>query len=180
VLGGGLSADTSTQARLQLYGSALDAALTHPEGIGWGNLWTHIPAWALLDSGYRQYPHNLLIEVITEAGWLAGIALVVVLVAALRRARWHMTSATGRAVFALLMFFLLNAMVSGDINDNRFFFALVAIALALPRRGEAWGEGRGTADPGEPQHPPRPQAPQQAIPSPMREGHRTVRTTARR
>lgn len=186
-LGGGLSADASAQARLQLYSSAFDTALGAPEGIGWGNLWTHIPAWALLDSGYRQYPHNLLIEVTTEAGWLAGVALVIVLVMALARARRHMTSATGRAVFALLVFFLLNAMVSGDINDNRFLFALVALALALPRRGEQEGDedrpaggSSVTEDPCEPRPRTHPDTRRPIDPSPARIDHRSGRTASRR
>jgi hypothetical protein len=67
--------------------------------------------------------------------------LVVVLVLALRRARWHLASGTGRAIFALLVFALLNALVSGDINDNRFLIALAAISLALPARDEVSDPG---------------------------------------
>jgi len=46
-------------------------------------------------------------------------------------------------VFALLFFYIVNAMVSYDLNDNKLLFTFIALALAgLSGRGQ--GSGAGT------------------------------------
>jgi hypothetical protein len=37
----------------------------------------------------------------------------------------------GRIAFSGLLFYLVNAMVSGDVNDNRPLFMFISSALAL-------------------------------------------------
>ena len=50
-------------------------------------------------------------------------------------AAWSGSALPGaRVVFAGLVFYLINAMVSGDLNDNRPLFMFVGCALTLPRR----------------------------------------------
>jgi O-antigen ligase len=73
-----------------------------------------------------HYPHNLLLEVGSELGWIPLFSLVVLLtwsvivvVRILRREyAWH-------TLFLSLVFMsaLMNAMVSGDLNDNRVLYA---------------------------------------------------------
>ncbi len=96
-----------------------------PLGLGLGGFATQVD----LDAGVaRQYPHNLLLETTLEAGWACGLATVALLGAALGRA-WR----SGEALlFAGVGFWTLNALVSGDVNDNRPLFALLATALARP------------------------------------------------
>lgn len=105
-----------------------------PVGHGLGS-------WPVLTGyGDRQYyPHNLVLEVVFELG-LVGLVLLVclfgtALFVALRE--WH---ATGRSVhLVLLVVFVylgLNAMVTGDLNENRYLFALAGVLVyrADPRR----------------------------------------------
>ena len=85
----------------------------------------------------RQYPHNLMAEVTLESGWACGAATLLVLVAA-AVAAWSRTgSPGGRLVFAGLLFYAINAMVSGDLNDNRPLFMFLGSAfLGLDLRPE--------------------------------------------
>ena len=49
-------------------------------------------------------------------------------------AAWSRTGTPGgRVVFAGTVFYLINAMVSGDVNDNRPLFMFVTSALMLWR-----------------------------------------------
>ncbi len=127
-----IAGDASVQQRLLLYDETLSTIIRTPEGIGWGDLYEYLNPGTALDSGWIQYPHNIMLEVVSEGGWLAGAALLGILVAALRRAYQGVSTTTGLAIFALLLFSALNAMVSGDINGNRLLFTLLSVCLALP------------------------------------------------
>ena len=101
-----------------------------PWGIGWGGFATHVDP----ERGVgRQYPHNLPAEVTLESGWICGAVTLLVLLAAVL-AGWSRTWLPGgRVVFAGTVFYLVNAMVSGDLNDNRPLFMFVSSALlAVP------------------------------------------------
>jgi hypothetical protein len=99
-----------------------------PWGIGWGGFAT----WVDPERGVgRQYPHNLLAEVTLESGWICGAVTLLVLLAAVA-AGWSGTWLPGgRVVFAGAVFYLINAMVSGDLNDNRPLFMFLSSALML-------------------------------------------------
>ncbi len=99
-----------------------------PWGIGWAGFAT----WVDPERGLpRQYPHNLLAEVTLESGWICGAVTLLVLLAA-TAAAWSGTGRVGgRLVFAGTVFYLINAMVSGDVNDNRPLFMFVTSALML-------------------------------------------------
>jgi hypothetical protein len=99
-----------------------------PWGIGWAGFATRVDP----ERGVaRQYPHNLLAEVTLESGWICGAVTLLVLLAAAVSAwsRSHLPG--GRVVFAGTVFYLINAMVSGDVNDNRPLFMFVTSALML-------------------------------------------------
>jgi len=99
-----------------------------PLGLGWGGFATHVDPEKGAD---RQYPHNLLAEVTLESGWLCGLTAALLLALA-NVAAWSRTTVLGgRVVFAGLLFYLINGMVSGDVNDNRPLFMFVSSALAL-------------------------------------------------
>lgn len=120
--------DSLTGSREDLWREALSLIPQYPLGIGWGNFWAVLPPSTRLDSGYVQYPHNVLLEVWLEAGWLAGTGTAILLLASLARLRRSSGSPYAAALFGIAVFFVLNAMVSGDLNDNRMMWAAVAIA----------------------------------------------------
>ncbi|MDR3671656.1 MAG: O-antigen ligase family protein [Holophaga sp.] len=99
-----------------------------PWGVGWGGFATYVDP----DRGVpRQYPHNLLAETTLESGWICGAVTLAVLATALVAGWSRSWLPGGRVVFAGTVFYLINAMVSGDLNDNRPLFMFVGSALML-------------------------------------------------
>ena len=119
--------EMSSQSRLAMFALAFRLGLTNPGGIGWGNFGAHPDANA-------AYPHNILLEVFAEAGWFAGVALLVFMVAALRRLWRHSDQPTAAMLLGVAVYFVLNALVSSDINDNRAMFTALAVAWTLGER----------------------------------------------
>lgn len=119
----------SEQDRMNALEACWDRVGDAPWGIGWAGFATQIDP----ERGVpRQYPHNLLAEVTLEAGWVCGAVTLLVLGAAVGAA-WSVSARPGgRLVFAGTVFYLINAMVSGDVNDNRPLFMFIGCALALP------------------------------------------------
>ena len=115
-------------------------AWPEPFGIGWGGA-----AVDLLPVGL--YPHNIVLEVFVEAGWLTGVLFLGIFALGVVRA-WR--GAAGWAelgVLALLAYWTVNALVSGDVNDNRAFFAMLGAALSVVTAAAVPGkelvDGRG-------------------------------------
>lgn len=109
--------------------------ITHsPGGIGWGAFDPKDPTYGPSD---EPYPHNVLAEVVVESGWLAGVLLIIVSGVALARTTRIRNRFHRLAIASLLLFFALNSLVSGDINDNGIFFAMIGVsfaAAALPQQ----------------------------------------------
>jgi O-antigen ligase len=102
-----------------------------PFGLGWGGF----DALSIAHNAPVVYPHNLLLEVFVEMGWLSGLFLCGLLAYVLYRSAvigflTHRIEAN--ALFTLLLFSLFNSLVSGDLNDNRILFTLMTTALTLP------------------------------------------------
>lgn len=124
-------AGDSFAARLALWRESLSASVRWPEGVGWGDLVDVLETSALGASGSTQYAHNVVLETLVEGGWLAAGATIVFIVAGLRRLRLTADDGFGAALFGLAVFFVVNAMVSGDINDNRTMWAALAMGWVV-------------------------------------------------
>jgi len=77
------------------------------------------------------------------------VLLLWVLAAAVRSCTanlWHGCSSEQLCLAAWLLFYIIGAMLSGDINDNRWLFALISLALEAPH----WAPKRATAAGGRP------------------------------
>lgn len=79
----------------------------------------------------RSYPHNIFLEVLAELGIVGFILLISILVMALYRyfKYYNISSYYSVVILVTAFFFFLNALVSGDINDNRFLFFALALML---------------------------------------------------
>lgn len=125
--------DRSSLARKEMWEAAWTGILNVDVGQGWGS-------FAEI-GGPNPYPHNLLLEVGFEAGFLSMIVVTLVLltgaVSALRRA----VDSTGVAFFALLVFSIFNAMVSSDVNGSRLLVVVLFAAwtVSLPPKSGAAG-----------------------------------------
>jgi capsular polysaccharide biosynthesis protein/O-antigen ligase len=130
-----LTGDTagSVDNRVRLIEISLDVVNRSPWGLGWGGF--QAEAFA----GYR-YPHNLPLEALVEAGLLFGGIFLVWLVICAARAYWATVDFSGGTVFAVLVCVLGEALVSGDLNDNRLTFYALGIGIAasslLPSTGQ--------------------------------------------
>lgn len=123
--------DTSAQARVQVMEEAWRLFKTSPVlGHGIGSV-------SAFGAGREQvYPHNILLELAAETGML-GLGLYLLIIAMVfRRLLLKLAAGSDRAslhiaLMAILIFTLLNAMVSGDINDNRDLWLFAGMATAL-------------------------------------------------
>jgi O-antigen ligase len=94
------------------------------------------------DAPRGMYPHNIVLEFAAEYG-LLGLAAFLFLcglalrnaVSALRRGTDRAGLVTGALGFAVLVYCLANAIVSGDINDNRLLFTAIGLCAALAGPG---------------------------------------------
>lgn len=129
---------SATSTRSPLWEAAIRFAPGHPAGVGWGNF-GHI----LHMSTQRQYPHNVLLQTLTEGGWFAGLLTAVGIVLAMVRLRRNASHPTGAALLGIAVFFLIASMSSGDLNDNRMMWAAIALGFVVkpPPHPQRLGEG---------------------------------------
>ena len=132
---------SGTDSRTGVWSVAIDHILHHPfslTGIGWGQFSTLLGPDELLNSGVRQYPHNVILEIWVEAGSLAALTTVIFILASLWQLLHHARSGYGAALLAVALFAVGNAMSSGDVNDNRLMWVSLAIAWVVDDRIGAW------------------------------------------
>ncbi|MGB9862608.1 MAG: O-antigen ligase family protein [Candidatus Saccharicenans sp.] len=125
----------SAISRLDLYREAI-------------RLWTNSPIWgggpghlgiAVQGEDVRLYPHNIVLELGAETGLIGvllfGSAICIAFSTGFAGLRSSAGDARLTARYLLIagLFTLLNAMVSGDINDNRLLFTMVGLLSCAPR-----------------------------------------------
>lgn len=121
--------DVSAAARVEMWTNTIHLIAHHPGGVGFGN-------WASFASpGVYLWPHDIWLEVTSEAGWLAGFALLVSLVVVtVRLARLARRDATTSLVLGMLVAESVAVSVSGDLNA-RTFFAFLTLGYCMSRGG---------------------------------------------
>jgi hypothetical protein len=84
-----------------------------------------------------DYPHNIFLEIGSELGVIGMIAFLWMLgwtfsrwLALRRKARGNQLHVV-YTLFAMLVFELINACVSGDINTNRLLFGCLGLVVAF-------------------------------------------------
>ena len=118
-------ADTSSEARVELFSVALTMFEEHPvQGWGVSSFATMSPS--LAGSSGDAYPHNAVLQVAAELGALGVIVLLGLVSLALAR---RLPRGPTGIVRLLFVFFFLNAMVSGDILQDRMTWALLLLLL---------------------------------------------------
>jgi O-antigen ligase len=128
--------------RLYLLSRAWEIVESHFFGLGWGGLAPYMYPISV-------YPHNIVLEITGEAGWVALGAFVAVTLVAIRRVMANLDDPVAVGILALLAYWLVNAMVSGDLNDNRGVFIMLAACWSLgagpsndrqglPELGRSW------------------------------------------
>ena len=128
----------SVSARLERYRASLNMFNEHPIlGVGTGNFGLYHDT-----DGVGSYSHNMFFELISEMGTLGGLwfflFVSVILYSIFKMMKSYSIPMRTTMVISFLYLFM-NAMVSGDINDNRalFFFAVIIIYMAFDRECES-------------------------------------------
>lgn len=116
--------------------------------VYWGEkplLGNGIGSWPVINSAVdvRGYPHNIILEIMVELGLIGLIIFIMLLIIALKCfGPWKTVRDDPLKILIFVIFInaLVNAMVSGDIPDNRFlFFVLGIMAIniqTLAKEGE--------------------------------------------
>lgn len=125
--------DTSTMARSFFWETAWTYSQQMPAGGGWGYFGTLPEVFISVAEGGQLYPHNVILEITLEAGWASGILFTLLAVASAVRLILRAGDGATLTYFVLLSFTFINAMVSGDINDNRLMWVVLACAWVIPR-----------------------------------------------
>ena len=123
----------SATARLYDYDRAIHAMVAAPlfgQGVGGFSKYA-------FGVDARAYPHDVFLEIASELG-IVGLALFLALIAfcfvqilRIRRESGGINYYMATVLLALFTFTLINAMVSGDVNDNRLFFAWIGTIYAF-------------------------------------------------
>lgn len=84
----------------------------------------------------RSYPHNLLLELAVELGIVGLLLMLTLLAVGLYSLKLRHAVNDQRRLLVLILFTntLINALVSGDIPDNRIMFAMLGL-MALKTEG---------------------------------------------
>jgi O-antigen ligase len=130
--------DTSARERVTLFGLAVSLFEDRPI-LGSGTASFEALSRRFLSAVEAdQYPHNAVLQLAAEFG-LLGVALFVGLTT-LGLFRRLPPGSLGRGVRATFLFLLLNAMVSGDIFEDRLLWGLLMLVLLIEvaPAAEAW------------------------------------------
>jgi O-antigen ligase len=124
-----LQNDESILLRIKYYKNAWKCFLEHCfTGVGFGG-------WPYYQGSGDMYchPHNIFLEVLCETG-LAGFTLFIALLSSIF-ARLNIqklaTSPLIRIFLCVFMFCFINALKSGDLNDNIALFCYLGIAAGI-------------------------------------------------
>jgi O-antigen ligase len=131
---------SSANARLVRYSEAYKMFQDSPffgKGIG-----SFPVSFSSIDA--RDYPHNIFLELLSELGLLGLILFLFLLTVSIGRLiKVSKRDSINKMYLGLLAGFLfsfLNALVSGDINDNRILFTFIAIGAMTPALSKIYKE----------------------------------------
>jgi O-Antigen ligase len=123
VIFGNSTDSTSLSSRIELYKVALSLIPYNPMGIGVGG-------FSLIS--VHPYPHNLILEIFLELGWLFGVYFLLILSISiiinikLAKVNRYMVINLG-----LLLYSLFNSFFSGDITSAKELYVAMAVSISL-------------------------------------------------
>ena len=115
--------------RSSLYADSWEGIEKNPKGLGLGGFASEFGA-----SGgeAREFSHNIVMEVFLEGGWVTGVYFVFLLwfgLAGIYSGARYRHSLLDKLTFCLLIFFLANDLVSGELNDSKVLLAFMGLAI---------------------------------------------------
>ena len=125
---------TSENVRLKFAKRSLELVVAYPFGVGIGNWQDYCNKSKPFHLLKHQYPHNLVFEVFAELGIIGGILFLLLILKSLYLTYFRMTNISNSyeiysLLFYLQIFLFVNSCFSGNLNDARFLFVVIAISL---------------------------------------------------
>ncbi|MFC4989687.1 O-antigen ligase family protein [Saliphagus infecundisoli] len=121
--------------RVDYITAGIDVWLSGNTVVGHG-----LGSWPAVSGQRAHWPHNIVIELLVELG-LVGTVLffLLILVGLYFTLEGYLTTLEPEyvAVFAILCYTFLNALVTGNFNDNRFLFAAIGLLCYRVHAGTA-------------------------------------------
>jgi O-antigen ligase len=132
----GTATDGSGSARIQAWSYTWSNVDGSPAGRGWGS-------WDLYSPIHIGHPHNIVLEVWYEAGFIALVILIALLLLVYRHqlAVFAVDRSAATLIVGLLTLLLASAQVSNDFKENKLLFVMVVAAAAPVARDLAGGRG---------------------------------------
>lgn len=121
----------SAGMRIQMYEQALEIWSVHPFGGAGIGGWPVLAGWG----DQKMYPHNLFLEILSEYGIIGFILVSTFAFYAFRKlfaGRPVNKSILKIVVLSIFANAFVNAMLTGDLSDNRVLFAMVGLFLYSP------------------------------------------------
>jgi len=122
-----LLVDSPLQNRLMYYPTAFRSILNNPLfGIGFGG-------WPSVWYQVHDHPHNILLEITTESGFIGLFLFLSIVIYLLSHFRpiIHSNNNNKIVVLVIVIYLLIWRMVSGDLASDRYLFTFLAL-LAYP------------------------------------------------
>jgi hypothetical protein len=123
-----IAGEQSDLGRQFLFKEALRQLVTSPFGVGWGGFRVQSSLGAI-SAGEAVYPHNMILEVWLEGGWIAGIVFVLLIGASLVGYVRLSVTPVGAALLGLGLYWLAVAQTSSDINGNRMTWLALTVGV---------------------------------------------------
>jgi O-antigen ligase len=113
---------TSGAGRINRWRLAIEVFLNNPSGVGLGN---YVPVSKLIEPNdllISEYPHNLFLELMSELGFLGVFLSLIIIIKIIKNIKNISLPIYQKQI---IIFTMLNTMVSGDIMDARFLFLFI-------------------------------------------------------
>lgn len=125
--------------RTSIWDDSLRGIAANPQGLGLGGF---ASKFGVGRGEIREFSHDIVLEVFLEGGWLTGSYFVFLFLLGLggvySAARKSTNTLIEEMLMAQLLFYFLNDMVSGELNDSKVLLAFMALAIGakgmLPNR----------------------------------------------
>ena len=118
----------STSGRTILFQTSIDEIIEYPLGVGFGNWEVYSKDRSTLSLKKLFYPHNLLLEILCEMGFVTSIIFILYVVFVLLKTIIKLKNNVGlNILFYIFAFLLLNSMISGDLSDARLLFVVLSL-----------------------------------------------------
>jgi len=138
------STTIGSYARIDRVKRSVELVFRAPFGVGMGNWAQESNDTSDHQHEDKQYPHNIFFELMNESGILVLSLFIILLLTILDSSLFLFFYEEKhffiRLTFILFVYLFINALVSGDIVDNRFMFIMLALfireRLSLQKKAE--------------------------------------------